>query len=389
MKDPLRKIMKDLGNVPSEVKVQDNFTFGLTLSEPHHILTCGSMSGNTSLDIQQQSTHHPLYNQTKKLLYSVISTLLVPPKLTSTPLAPLRSKDSTISLLPILSSSTPPAGKSATLSTPPVNFPAIPSPVSPAANFSMTSLGNFLSESKDWAVSTSNDKLSDSITNLINMMNTLNSMGLLPPSNLIQKSYAGFLLELAKECQMRPALWESLQKKIMLVQNALVSISSHQKYLQSRLDLYKQYLDNVRKGESQSAHLPDKAKKNVKKVEPLKFSHKELEDMGIVCDVDPAIKKGVLKDCNYLFSEVESGKFKVEVIYTKGINFNVFIIFSLSYLLLQVLKEPLILMLENLLKMQQSGQGALELDYVSLDVNLLIHLLNNRFIAAESRRLFS
>ena len=246
----------------------------------------------------------------------------------------------------------------------------------PPLKLRTTSLSEYLSDAQKWATLVGNERLVDQVTNMLSMLNTLYSMGLLPERPSEQESFTAFVLEIEDECNRRPGTLEALQRRTALVRQALSTISLHQQYLQTRLDLYKQYLDNVRKGESQSVQLPDKAKRKEKKVDPIKFTHKELEEMGIVCSVDPAIKKGVLKDCNYLFSEVESGKFKVEVIYSKGINFN-------------VLKEPLILMLENLLKMAQNGEHSLELDYVSLDVNLLIHLLNTRFIAAESKRLFS
>lgn len=44
------------------------------------------------------------------------------------------------------------------------------------------------------------------------------------------------------------------------------------------------------------------------------------------------------------------------------------------------MKEPLELVLDDLLHMQQNGELYMDLDYVSLNINLLIHFLNTNFL---------
>ncbi len=49
----------------------------------------------------------------------------------------------------------------------------------------------------------------------------------------------------------------------------------------------------------------------------------------------------------------------------------------------QVLNEPIYLLLEDLLKMQQNNETRLQMERVWLNVNLLIHFLNTNFLGGK------
>jgi len=133
------------------------------------------------------------------------------------------------------------------------------------------------------------------------------------------------------------------------------------------------YLDNVRKGQSQVS-VPAKKVQEKKKIFDtiIKMTHEQLEQGGIVSQTNAAIKRGVLKKCYYAFSMSAPGRFKVEVHLKKGIE-------------LKLLKKPIELNLEDLLQMQEKGTISLEIDYVTLNVNLLIHFLNTKFMVHVAR----
>eukprot|EP00479_Gromia_sphaerica_P013638 TRINITY_DN7709_c0_g1_i1.p1 TRINITY_DN7709_c0_g1~~TRINITY_DN7709_c0_g1_i1.p1 ORF type:complete len:135 (+),score=15.53 TRINITY_DN7709_c0_g1_i1:594-998(+) len=111
-----------------------------------------------------------------------------------------------------------------------------------------------------------------------------------------------------------------------------------------------------------------RTRKKTEKSKPkvIRKTHRELENEGVVIRTDPLIRKDVLNKCHYEFSMMEPGVFKVEPIYKKIVG-------------TKVLKEPLIIHLDDLLETASSGINVLDLDHVGLSVNLLIHLFNYKF----------
>jgi len=145
-------------------------------------------------------------------------------------------------------------------------------------------------------------------------------------------------------------------------------VANHYEYLQSRLELYKVYLENVRKGQSQ---VPSVSDKKVDKKNPCKkFPHSCLEENGVLAKVNLKLdkaKRELLKKCYYVFTMVSPGKFHVDVRLKKGIDVG-------------LLSKPVELLLDELLRMQEHHQPDLDIDIVTLNVNLLVHLLNTNFM---------
>jgi len=220
-----------------------------------------------------------------------------------------------------------------------------------------------LEEQKQTAKDKGDTELLEMLTNVVSMLKTLYSMNLLKKESSADETFNNFLWGFVQESLNRRTRIQTTVKRLKMVEVATQSIQEHHKYLQSRLEMYKMYLENVRKGQAASEKQHSKKSASVHK-----FSHKQLEDLGVISQTSAAVRGAVLKKCYYAFSMVSPGRFKVELHLKKGID-------------VKLLKKPIILVLEDLLQMQEKGNSYMDVDYVTLNVNLLIHLLNKRFLA--------
>jgi hypothetical protein len=136
------------------------------------------------------------------------------------------------------------------------------------------------------------------------MLKTLAGMNMLPKLKTPDETFNLFLWGFAQEALARRKRIIELEKKIGLIRHALSSIDTHHTYLLSRLDMYKVYLDNARRGGAQM--VPGKtasAKKAVvAKAKQHKWTHSQLEEMKVIVKVNPEIPKSVLKKCAYVFT---------------------------------------------------------------------------------------
>jgi len=227
----------------------------------------------------------------------------------------------------------------------------------------------YLEDHKAQALAKGDAEMVDGINNAVAMLRTLYGMNLLPKEASEHETFDMFLWTFVQEAMNRRSRIDATKKRLTMIESACETIEAHHKYLLSRLELYKMYLDNVRAGQSQqqaavAAKNPEK-KKLFDKV--LKYTHQELEQNGVISQTNAAVKRGVLKKCYYAFSMVSPGRFKVELHLKKGVD-------------IQLLKKPIELNLEDLLQMQEKGQASLEFDYVTLNVSILVHLLNTKFM---------
>lgn len=310
--DPLRPILKALGTPPASVPISQNRTVSLQLIDRR------STRLSTAVDLagQQAPQMNPMYLEAKKLLLSALRRL----------------------------PSTQPGPES------------------------HGKLMNFLAEARARALARSDSGAADALGNVASMLKTLHAMGLLQMhAEPAQDVFNNFLWSFAKESLSRRQRIKDAEKRLELVAKATESINAHHQYLLQRLELYKQYLENVRKGQAQQEIKSSKPKKEKEKV--LKFTHSQLEDMGVICKTNPDVK-GILKKCQYTFSRADQpGKFKVELQLKKGITFS-------------LLNKPIELVLDELLRMQEHSESNLSMEgYISLNVNLLIHLFNTHFLS--------
>ena len=165
---------------------------------------------------------------------------------------------------------------------------------------------------------------------------------------------------------------------INLLSQVIGNIREHNTFLQQQLEVYKEYLENVRQNCSSSKPVakkkPEKTKKkspssssssssSARKLGPVKFSHNLLEKDGIIIESEvPAERRSSI---SFSFTSPNPGSFEIEVLY-KGRRI-----------------AELSLELDELLERQHNNQLDLELDFLRLNVNLLIYLLNKNFLTGK------
>jgi hypothetical protein len=223
---------------------------------------------------------------------------------------------------------------------------------------SSSSLDDFLERGKQYAREKKNVALAEQISNVESMLITMSSFQSRDTSKVkTSEKFLSSMVELARD---RQEALEDIQKKKKLVKGAFKTIEDHSTYLEGQLDYYRTYLDNVRKGQAQDFG----TSKEYDQV--YKVSHSKLEEMKVIEWADPGVAK-TLKKCSYKFTHVGPNTFRVEVYLKKAVKFNDFS---------QEVK------LDDLLQMKDNLQTTVEMgDYLRLNVNLLIHLLNREFIA--------
>mmetsp|Transcript_370 Transcript_370/g.454 ORF Transcript_370/g.454 Transcript_370/m.454 type:complete len:209 (+) Transcript_370:348-974(+) len=155
--------------------------------------------------------------------------------------------------------------------------------------------------------------------------------------------------------------------------SVLNNINEHNQFLQQQLEAYKEYLGNVRQncsskkaGSSKSKKEKTKSKSKSKskkgKIGPFKFSHSALEKDGII--IESEVPNDRRSSIYFSFSSSTPGVFDVLVLYKSR---------HISDIRLQ---------LDDLLERQHVNQLEYETDFLKLNVNLLIYLLNKHFLSS-------
>jgi Ras GTPase-activating-like protein IQGAP2/3 len=152
------------------------------------------------------------------------------------------------------------------------------------------------------------------------------------------------------------------------------AIQEHNGFLQQQLSAYEVYLLNVKSlslpntssaGNTSTEKKKDKVdkekEKKLKKKQSFKFSHTQLEKDGIIISSDVPDERRT--NIFFAFASPNPGTFTVTVLYKN-----------------RVISE-MNLQLDELLERQANNSFELETDFLKLNVNLLVYLLNKTFIA--------
>jgi len=198
------------------------------------------------------------------------------------------------------------------------------------------------------------DKILDNIVNL-------------EKEELIFKSdnYSSFLRDIALEVANRAEIREQQRKEIKRLNQTLRNLRKHQKYLVDQIQQYNDYLQDCRlKHYQPKSKSKKKATKtadgNPNKIGPFKFSYSALAKKGVIIDSEvPMISR---KATTFYISSEAVGVFDI-VAKIKGIAV-----------------EKMTLELDDLLERNYNNITRLELDQVTLDVNMTIHLINKFFL---------
>lgn len=221
----------------------------------------------------------------------------------------------------------------------------------------------YFSRQQKEALSNGEESLAIQLAELGSVLTTLNEK---KSANTGGKTFS--LVELlsnySKEVKNGHEKLKHLTKRLDLIQSADQSISAHHTYLESRLDLYRMYLENVKKG---GTTLKEQKKKKEEKKSTSKFSLQTLLDENVVTKVGNEIPKKFYKKVYFRFTETSPTIFKVEVTIKEGIELN-------------VLEKPLEIALDELLRKQDANEDILNFEPVALNVNILIRFLNQHFV---------
>jgi len=211
-----------------------------------------------------------------------------------------------------------------------------------------------------FASETSNKTLSTQINKILENIAKLEKEGRLSKSD----RYESFVHDISLEVANRAAIREQQKKEIERLTNTLNNLRKHQAYVNDQIAQYQEYLQKCRE-----RHYQPKKKKAKKRsdgktiVGPFKFTYKELNKKGVI--VDSEVPQLSRKKTQFLISSEEVGVFDI-VAKIAGVSV-----------------EKMTLELDDLLERHYNGVEFLELEQVTLDVNMTIHLINKFFLGKK------
>jgi len=200
-----------------------------------------------------------------------------------------------------------------------------------------------------YATETNNKNLSNQINKI------LENMGKLEKEEVISKddNYESFVHDVALEVANRSVIRESQRKEIARLTLTLDNLRKYQKYVTDQITDYNRYLQDC----LEKQYSGKKGKGGV--IGPFKFSYKDLQKQGVILDSEvPALSRGKTQ---FLISSEGAG------------------VFDIVARIAGVKVEKMQLHLDDLLERHYNNINRLELDQVTLDVNMTIHLVNKLF----------
>jgi Ras GTPase-activating-like protein IQGAP2/3 len=222
------------------------------------------------------------------------------------------------------------------------------------------SLVEVLQGGKKYAADNNNSSLAEQVDKILENIKVLETEGLVSKSD----NYASFLKDIALEVANRAEIREQQRKEIKRLNQTLRSLRKHQKYITDQIQQYRDYLEDARLKHYQT-HQKKKKKKvkegeNPNKMGPFKFSYSALAKKGVILDSEvPTVSR---KKTTFEISSETVG------------------VFDIVAKIASVPVEKMTLELDDLLERNYNNINSLELDQVTLDVNMTIHLLNKFFM---------
>ncbi len=213
------------------------------------------------------------------------------------------------------------------------------------------------------AAATNNKELSNQINKILENISKLEEYHLVTKDD----NYESFVHEVALEVANRATIRENQRKEISRLNAALNKLRQHQSYIKDQIRDYNSYLQGARK--AAYAVDPKKKKKGTGppgpdaeqgRMGPFKFTYKELEKQGVI--VDSEVPEFSRKACTFMISSDSYGVFNI-VAKMAGLEV-----------------EQMTLELDDLLERRYNNIETLELDQVTLGVNMTIYLVNNHFL---------
>jgi len=190
------------------------------------------------------------------------------------------------------------------------------------------------------------------LSNKINQV--LENLGKLEKEDVVSKedNYESFIHDVALEVANRSAIREQQRKEIIRLTTTLDNLRKYEGFVREKIENYKEYVDQCIK----QTYNPSSKKS-------FKFSYKELNKRGVIIDSDvPTLSRGKTV---FNISSTIPGSYEVKA-KIAGIR-----------------AETMDLRIDDLLEKQFNGIDRLELDQITLDVNMTIRLLNEKFLGKK------
>jgi Ras GTPase-activating-like protein IQGAP2/3 len=222
-------------------------------------------------------------------------------------------------------------------------------------------LVGILQSGKTFAKDKANTTLTTQIDKILENIKTLESNGLIAKSD----NYSGFLRDIALEVANRAEIREQQRKEIKRLTQTLRNLRKHQKFLTDQIQHYNNYLQDCRLKHYQPKTKKKKKKKtkgetNPNMIGPFKFSYSALSKKGVIIDSEvPSISR---RKTDFRISSEAVG------------------VFDIVATIAGAPVEKMTLELDDLLERNYNNITRLELDHVTLDVNMTIHLINKFFL---------
>jgi len=193
------------------------------------------------------------------------------------------------------------------------------------------------------ATDTNNRELSDKINRV------LENLGKLEKEELVSKedNYESFIHDVALEVANRSSIREQQRKEILRLTNTLENLTKYEGFVNEKIDNYKDYVNQI-------LVITQPTQKK-----PVKFSYKDLQKKGVIIDSEvPSLARG---KTNFLITPSNPGVYEVRSI----IGGQTVTTMELKF--------------DDLLERQFNSVDRLELEQVTLDVNMTISMLNEKF----------
>jgi len=235
-------------------------------------------------------------------------------------------------------------------------FTIIKSLPSEIADQTRTDIMSVISEAAKYASSSKNKKLAEKVKKIQQNCKKLVAEGIISDSDKYAKLRKDTVQELVNyEAQIKRTATD-LERLRLVLRN----IHSHNEFLQQQYEAYKEYLANVRQSCSSKPKSKDSGS-SIKKKGPYKVNHFKLQQDGII--IESEVPEERRSNIFFQFSFESPGLFNVAVLYKT-----------------RVISE-MKLSLDDLLERQHNNNLELETEFLKLNVNLLIFLLNKQFMS--------
>eukprot|EP01156_Anaeramoeba_ignava_P002043 Anaeramoba_ignava/a217389_174.p1 GENE.a217389_174~~a217389_174.p1 ORF type:complete len:791 (+),score=185.42 a217389_174:13-2385(+) len=205
---------------------------------------------------------------------------------------------------------------------------------------------------------TKDAKINKKIKRILSNMKKLIREKVLSPDDNFKKLRADIETLLLQ----RDEYHQRILKEFELLESVKENVDLHREYLRKQLDIYREYLENVRRQayEKQRNNMRGSLRRKNKTI---KFSHAEFQKSGVLAESD--IPENRQQSVFFKISNTESpGVFGFGLYYQNRP---------------KALYETTINM-ENLLELQHNSELNLELEYLTLNVNLLIYTIKKNLM---------